>query len=225
MRAELRLHPAIFRAVPITIYEFWVAGTIDEILFRLLATKNLLPTAIAEGTQPQDLEGKIKLEEWLDQVLQLQPGDEGKDRIKIEQTTGTGMLPGTAVLRDRLAEISPDTLMAGVETLIKALGYPDSELIGSEMEEPGYLLAWRDGEQGVERVLVQCIQDSRNVGVAAGRNLLKAMEARGDCVGAYLMTTSDYTSACRKLADESEGKLALVSGAELYRHLHILGRF
>jgi len=51
------------------------------------------------------------------------------------------------------------------------------------------------------------------------------MEMRRDCVGAYLITTSDFTAACRKLADESQGQLALVSGAELYRHLHILGRF
>ncbi len=33
MRTELKLHPAIFRAIPITIYEFWVAGTVDQALF------------------------------------------------------------------------------------------------------------------------------------------------------------------------------------------------
>jgi hypothetical protein len=115
--------------------------------------------------------------------------------------------------------------MAGVETLMKALGYPESKLLDEQELGPGHMLAWRDGEEGVERVLVRCIQGPDNVGVAQGRSLLKAMEARGDAVGAYLMSTSDFTSACRKLADESEGRLALVSGAELYRHLHILGRF
>ena len=54
---------------------------------------------------------------------------------------------------------------------------------------------------------------------------MKEMQARGDCTGAYLITTSDFTTACRNYADETEGQLALVSGSELYRHLHILGQF
>ncbi len=171
------------------------------------------------------MEGRIKLEEWLQDVLQVGPDEEDQPRIGIEPPAGTGILPGTSVLRDRLVEISPDTLMAGVETLMKALGYPEATLLDEQELGPGYLLAWRDGEEGVERVLVRCIQGPDNVGVAQGRSLLKEMEARGDSVGAYLMSTADFTSACRKLADESEGRLALVSGAELYRHLHILGRF
>ncbi len=48
------------------------------------------------------------------------------------------------------------------------------------------------------------------------------VEDRGDCLGGYLVTTADFTNACKSLADESEGRLALVSGAEFYRHLHIL---
>ena len=39
------------------------------------------------------------------------------------------------------------------------------------------------------------------------------------------LPTSDFTSSCRKFADDSDGRLALVSGSELYRHLHILGQF
>ena len=42
---------------------------------------------------------------------------------------------------------------------------------------------------------------------------------------AYLIATSDFTPACKKHADQAAGKLALVSGAELWRHLHILGWF
>lgn len=224
MRAELRLHPAIFRAIPITIYEFWVANTIDEGIYRLLAAKNLLPTAIAEGTQPKDIEGRITKEEWFEQVIGVHPGEE-PERIPIAKPPSTGLLPGTAVLREKLGELSPDTMMAAVETLMGALGYPESEVLDSSEEEGGYLLAWREAEGGVERVLVRCLQTSDNVGVAKARALLKAMEMRRDCVGAYLITTSDFTAACRKLADESQGQLALVSGAELYRHLHILGRF
>ena len=224
MRAELRLHPTIFRATPISIYEFWVADTLDEGIYGLLATKNLLPTAIAEETQPKDIEGRITKDEWLEQVIGVHPGEE-PERIPVPKPASTGLLPGTAVLREKLGELSPDTMIAAVETLMGALGYPDSEVLDSSEEEGGYLLAWREAEGEVERVLVRCLQTSGNVGVAKARALMKAMEMRRDCSGAYLITTSDFTSACRKLADESEGQLALVSGAELYRHLHILGRF
>lgn len=223
MRSELRLHPAIFRAIPITIYEFWVAGSVDEAIFRLLQAKNLLPVAIAEGTQPRDLEGRITREEWFDQVLGVSPGEE-PERIPVASSAGTGLLPGTAVLREKLSELSTDTLLAAVETLMKALGYPQAEQLDPADEEGGMMLAWREGEAEVERVLVRCLQTSANVGVASARSLMKAMEARGDCTGAYLISTSDFTAACRKSADESGGTLALVSGAELYRHLHILGR-
>jgi hypothetical protein len=44
-------------------------------------------------------------------------------------------------------------------------------------------------------------------------------------MGAYLIATSDFTPACKKHADQPGGKLALVSGAELWRHLHILDWF
>jgi hypothetical protein len=224
MRAELRLYPAIFRAIPITIYEFWVADSVDEGIFHLLAGKNLLPAAIPESTQPKDLEGRFTKDEWLEQVIGVRPGEE-PERIESPRTSGTGLLPGTAVLREKLSELSPDTLMAAVETLMSALGYPETEVLDSPDEEGGFMLAWREGEQGFERVLVRCLQTNDNVGVAKARALLKSIEMRRDCVGAYLITTSDFTAACRKQADESGGTLALVSGAELYRHLHILGRF
>jgi hypothetical protein len=115
--------------------------------------------------------------------------------------------------------------MAAVETFIKALGYPEVEALDDPDEEGGYLLAWRQAEGVVERILIRCIRSSSNIGVSKGRALLKAMETRRDCVGTYLVTTSDFTATLKTLADESGGELALVSGAELYRHLHILGQF
>jgi superfamily II DNA or RNA helicase len=224
LRAELRLHPAIFRAVAIHVYEFWVAGTIEEKIYKLLLERRLLPAEIPEDTSPVDLEEKITKEEWLHRVLEIPVGEEPR-RVPLTPTTGTGVLPGTSVLREKLAELSPDTLMAAVETFIKALGYPEVEPLDDPDEEGGYLLAWREAGGIIERILVRCIRSNDNVGVGKGRALLKAMETRRDCVGAYLVTTSDFTASCKTLADEAGAQLALVSGAELYRHLHILGQF
>ena len=223
VRAEMRLHPQIFRSIPLNMYEFWVAGTIDEHIYELLAEKDLLPADVPEETKPTELEGRITLDEWLHRVLKIPSGIE-PERVPVAPRVGTGMLPGTAILRDRLAELSPETRNAAVETFIKALGYPNVEPLAEEDDGSLYLLAWRESEDGVERVLVRSMISHKNVGIAKGRALLKAMEMRRDCVGAYLITTSDFTSSCRKFADESDGRLALVSGSELYRHLHILGK-
>ena len=224
MRAELRLHPAIFRAVAIHVYEFWVAGTIEEKIYKLLLERGMLPAEIPEDTRPVDLEEKITMEEWLHRVLEIPVGQEPR-RVPISPTTGTGILPGTSVLREKLSELSPDTLMAAVETFMKALGYPEVEALDDPDEDGGYMLAWRQAEGIVERILVRCIRGNDNVGIGKGRALMKAMETRRDCIGAYLVTSSDFTASCKTFSDESGGQLALVSGAELYRHLHILGQF
>ncbi len=224
LRAELRLHPAIFRAVAVHVYELWVADTIEEKIYMLLRERGLLPAAIPEDTSPVDIEEKITKEEWLQRILEIPVGEEPR-RVAVAKPSGSGVLPGTSVLREKLSALSPDTLMAAVETFIKALGYPEVEPLDDPDEEGGYLLAWRQAEGIVERILVRCIRVSGNVGVAKGRALLKAMQTRGDCVGAYLVTTSDFTASLKTFADESGGDLALVSGTELYRHLHILGQF
>jgi len=224
LRAEMRLHPQIFRAVPINIYEFWVAGTVDEKLFGLLAEKDMLPAEVPEETQPTELADRITLEEWIERILEVPRGGV-PERIPLVQEIGTGILPGTSVLRSRLTGLSADTLMAAVEMLMKALGYDQVEPLDGPEEEGGFMLAWREGEQGTERVLVRFLRTDENVGVAKARALVKSMEMRGDCQGAYLITTSDFTAACKSFADETEGRLALVSGPELYRHLHILGQF
>jgi hypothetical protein len=224
LKAELKLHPLIFRAVPVNIYEFWIAESVDEALYRVLNEKNMLPGDVPEGTQPTELEDRITIDEWLEDVLAVS-GSEEPVRVSTPETMGTGILPGTAVLRSRLAELSADTLMAAVETLMKALGYSEVEPIGEPEEQGGHVLAWQDTPEGLERVLVRYLASNKNIGIAEARNLMKDMQSRGDCTGAYLITTSDFTTACRNFADESDGQLALVSGSELYRHLHILGQF
>ena len=72
-------------------------------------------------------------------------------------------------------------------------------------------------------MLVRCVRSSKSVGVAEARALLLDLGPEGEWLGGYLVATSDFTSACKKIADQSAGRLALVSGAELWRQLHIQG--
>ncbi len=223
LRAEARLYPDIFTAIPVNIYEFWMAETIDENLHRIMTHRGLLPGDVPQGTRPNEIEDRLTIADWMDDIVEVPRGSHST-RVAVKPPSGTGILPGTSVLRSKLSELSPDTLIAAVETLMKALGYPDVEPLDEPDEEGGYLLAWRESGDEIERVLVRCIKTHKNVGVAKARALLKAMETRRDCMGAYLVTTMDFTGSCKNFADDSDGRLALVSGAELYRHLHILGR-
>ncbi len=70
---------------------------------------------------------------------------------------------------------------------------------------------------------MHCVRSEKNVGVAEAKALLESLGPDVEWLGGYLVTTSDFTAACKKAADKSAGQLALVSGAELWRHLHIQG--
>lgn len=104
-----------------------------------------------------------------------------------------------------------------------ALGFPEAETVAEATEAGGELLAWRETDAGTERALVRCVRSTKNVGIAEVKVLLKELEDRADCLGGYLVVTTDFTPACKKAADESDGRLTLVSGGELWRHLHIQG--
>jgi hypothetical protein len=223
-RAEIRFYPELRPATPVNLYEFWVAGTHDETLHYLLDERHLLPRDLPHGTQPAELEERLSMSDWLGSVFSL-----GEDRQKAksdERAPTTGLLPGTGSLRMELGALSEEELTHALEQLMQAFGFPHAkrlETAGEGDEDVRQdVLAWRQGPTGEERALGRVIRSDKNVGVAEGRALLKTLDEREDCLGAYLVTTTDFTSACKSLSDESEGRLALVAGPEFYRHLHIL---
>jgi hypothetical protein len=220
IRAEQRFFPQLKPDVPLTITEFWVAGTHDAGLHDLLAEKGVLPSDLPQGTQPAELEDRLTIDEWLTRVI----GVDSERRVAARPAgTTTGLLPGTTMLRSTLTGLTESELIQAVGALVEALGFAEPERTGPGPEEGVALTAKAVGSQ--DRVLVWVLRTDGNVGVADGRALLAALEARGAEQAAYLVTTGDFTSACKKLAEESEGKLALVAGTEFYRHLRILGWF
>jgi superfamily II DNA or RNA helicase len=221
-RSERRLYPELVTSIPISAYEFWVAGTIDEKIYQLLARRDLLPEDLPTDTRPVDLDDQFSIDEWLTDIFELdqegEPVSQSASRI-----LETNQLPGTGVLRRRLMDLDPDKLMEAVVRMLAALGYDNTEQLDVNAQEGGDLLAWQIFEDDVVRVLVRYFRTSDNIGVGEARKLLDDMEARGDCNAGYLITTSDFTSTCRTLAEEIRGRLELVNGSELFRYLHILG--
>jgi hypothetical protein len=130
--------------------------------------------------------------------------------------------------RAELLEMEPEALLHGVERWMVALGFQASERTQRPGERGGEFVAGREAETPgampmVEYVLVRCVRSSKNVGIAQAKALVLALAKRPECGAGYLVVTSDFTSACKKLADESAGQLVLISGPELWRSLHILG--
>jgi len=221
-RVERRFHPEGSSPVGINIYEFWVTDTFEEPLYRMLAERQMLPGRLPSDTRPSDLEERLTFDEWLQLILEV-PQMGAVPRLGPPIPPGTGRLPGTQVLREHVTRLAPEELLDSVGKLMSAWGFPQTEILRGPDESGGDLLATRESDSGPERLLVRCVRGTKDVGVGEGRALLADMHNWSDCFGTYLVTTSDFTSACKKLSDESQGRLALVSGVELYRHLHLLG--
>jgi len=221
-RVERRFHPDGSSPAGINIYEFWTSDTFEEPLYRLLAERQMLPGRLPSDTRPSDLEERLTFDEWLQLILEV-PQMGAVPRLGPPIPPGTGRLPGTEVLREHVSRLSPEELLDSVGKLMSAWGSPQTEILRGPDESGGDLLATRESDSGVERLLVRCVRGAKDVGVGEGRALLADMHNWGDCIGTYLVTTADFTPACKKLADDSQGRLALVSGVELYRHLHLLG--
>lgn len=75
-RVELRLHPSSGPSMPLDIYEFWVANTIDGEIYALLAERGLHPRLMPDETQPADIEEELSLDDWLKGVLDVPPPTE-----------------------------------------------------------------------------------------------------------------------------------------------------
>gem|GEM_PF-1593373 len=223
-RAERRLHPSLGPGVPVNVYEYWVAETIDERIYALLAARGLLPRQMPADTQPAEIEERLTIDDWLRDILEVRLSPEPVPQ-ETPPSTPTFQRPTTGLLSSYFSKLSMDELMDAVQLMIQALGYPLVELIGEPGEDQGDILARRQELGEVERVLVRFINTKKKISVSQGRALLSDMEARGDCSGAHMVTTTDFTYPCEKLANESQGRLRLIAGAELYRHIQIMGMF
>ena len=218
IRAEQRFFPQLKPDLPLTIYEFWVAGSHDETLHDLLAAKGLLASDLPQGTQPAELEDRLTVDDWQRHVFATTAEPVRVKRPAAGETTG--LLPGTSALRLALDRLEDPELRDAVRAFMAALGFPHSEPV--QLEAIGGISLISSAETG-ESVLVHLLRSEGNLGVGEGRVLLQALDDQADAQAAYLVATADFTPACKKLAEESNGRLALVSGIEFFRHLRILG--
>lgn len=223
LRAEQRLFPSLHRDRPLHIYELAVVRTVDEQLHRLLAKKRMLPGQIASDTRPADLEERVTLDEWLTDVFDI-----SATLVEVVeaagQAPGSGPLPSTGYLRSWFDDKSPEEFMTDVGAILEGLGLPAWRLVGEPDEKGGDILASRAEVGETECILVRCLRTRKKVGIAVARSLMEDVERHPGCEGAQLITTSEFTSACKKYADKADNTLGLMTGSELFRHLRLLGK-
>ena len=223
LRAEHRFFPNLHRDIPLHIYELAVVRTVDESIQKLLGNKRMLPGQLARGTRPAELEEKITLDEWLEDIFSISSSIR-ETQEAVSHAPGSGPLPSTGYLRSRFEEQSPQEFMQAIGEILEALGFPAWQMLGEPDEKGGDILASRAEVGEVDCVLVRCIRTRKKVGISDARKVVRDAQKRPGCIGAQLITTTDFTSACTKFADEADHQLGLMSGSELFRHLRILGK-
>ena len=70
-RAEQRLHPEGAASLPLNVYEFWVAGTIDERIDAVLAAQGLSPEDLPPQVRPAEIEDRMTIADWLGRILEV----------------------------------------------------------------------------------------------------------------------------------------------------------
>ncbi len=230
LRAEHRLHWDGALDVPLDITEFWTVDTVEHRLHDLLESRGLGTDKLSPSVDTSSLDRSLSIEDWLQKVFEVPMRPQVRRPVEPARPVaparpGTGLLPGTTMLRSELDSLDDERFLAGVELFMQALGFLHAERLAEGSGSRLALLARRTEQEADEAVLVHCIRTDKNVGVAEGRALLKELDPRPELIGGFLLSSTDFTAACRKLADESEGRLGLIAGTELARHLHILGWF
>ncbi|HSR46560.1 MAG TPA: restriction endonuclease [Anaerolineales bacterium] len=218
-RTEQRLFPDLGPTVPQTVFELWIADSVEARYHALLASQGLLARDIAHETRPKDIEERLTILEWLSTVFEIGSVPESASGRDI----GTGKLPGTGALQEAWAKFDAKRLAGAAESLLRALGFTQVERVARPNESGCDFTGWHTSTAGAERIFIRCLRAPSSVGVDEARQVLEEIPRYEECVGAYLVATADFTSASRKLAEQSEGRLALVDGPEFYRHLRVLG--
>jgi hypothetical protein len=214
-RVDDLLQPEAVPGSPVIVYELWSAATLEARLHDFMMEKARFTGGATSAA------AELSRDDWLEQVIEI--GKAASASGAPLQWTSDAETP-SEVLPDKklVTGMDPTELAEGVTDFIHALGFPDIEQLFGNSQAGVDLLAWREAEGRIERILVRCLTEEGNVGVADTRLALDLLDEHPDISRAYLVGTGDFSAAAKKTAEESVGRLELISGSELARHLRLL---
>ena len=216
LRAEEALRPPPDSGPPLTVYELWSASTIESRMHNLVERQS--PPSPAGRVGPFEL----SREDWLIRIIEI---DKAASVSGAPLQLDTDDQAQSEVLPDKklVSGMDPAELTDAVADFIHAMGFPEIEQLFGDTDDVIDMLAWREIEGRIERVLVRCLADEGNLGIAEARQTLDLLDLYPDISRAYLVGTGDFSPAAKKSAEEAEGRLELISGSELARHIRLLG--
>jgi len=175
----------------VNIYSYWMLGTIDERIYRILEQKGLLIQNVVDGLAETTIEELFTMDDLLEMVgvKKTAPARPTFDPRQWQHL-------GREQVRQRLLQISPREFEDLVERLMHYLGYPNVKVTKRSGDGGIDVLSTRLTEKGVERVAVQCKRYRNPVGVQIAREFLGAIRDDASIVKGYLVTTSEFTSEC-----------------------------
>jgi hypothetical protein len=212
-----RVRPRSAPGLPVHVYELWAAATYEARLHDFV-----LERARYTGGRIT-LAAELSREDWLERIIEL--GKAASASGAPLQWTSDAETPSEVTPDKKLVtRLDPSELTEGVTEFVHALGFPDIEQLFGNSQTGVDLLAWREAAGRIERILVRCLTEEGTVGIADARLALDLLGEHPDISRAYLVGTGDFSAAAKKAAEDSEGKLELISGSELARHLRMLGK-
>lgn len=171
------------------------------------------PPVVVEPSEPLPAASVVEPPSWASRPSEVSP----EPASPVDEPTclaGPAALPSPPVVEPaELPEAAPEALRAAVKRLMQGLGFEEVA------HEPGAsardMIAHRGSGTERELALVRLVPSARDIGVGEARNLLAALNSRPGMAAAYLVSNADFTSACRRLAVESGGRLRLIPGVDL----------
>jgi SNF2 family DNA or RNA helicase len=218
-QAEDRVHRPGQQAASINIYEFWMNDTIDERISEILERKQALFEAIVDSLSVDELERSISDDEWLS-ILGVDTGDQSVETRNRSRATDGPM--GLEEVLEKLQALDPFDFERLVGELFKHLGYPYTRVTSKSSDGGIDVLAWRNTQDGPERVAIQCKRYKDKVGVKVARELAGVVSSDPAIQKGILVTTGGLTPDCQRFC-ACTPELEVIQGLQLARHLRNFG--
>lgn len=214
-QAEDRVHrPGQTRGV--NIYSYWTYDTIEERIYSILQEKGLLFQDIVDGLAEANIDELITVDEWLkifDVKQQAKPRSVDQESVQRLSLTE---------IRDKIHTMSPSEFERLTRDLMRCLGYPHSKVTAQSRDGGVDVIASRNTEHGVVRVVVQCKRYKGTVGVSIARELMGIVASDPSIEKGFLVTTGEFSSDCIAFCERS-GKIATISGLQMANYIKQFG--
>lgn len=213
-QAEGRAHRK-GQQLPVTVYSYWMADTIEEKIYQTLESKGLLFKNIVDGLSETEIDNLISVDEWLDML-----GVKLEQKSFVEKPPSLDLMPSE--IQKRLFEITPSEFEHVVKELLHYLGYPNPKVTGRPGDGGIDVISTRNTPDGIRRVIAQCKRYKGTVGVEVARELLGVVASDTSIEKAFLVTTGEITGECAAFCERS-GSIASINGIQVANYVRQFG--